>query len=97
MLYVGLTRPRDKMILVGTVRDLEGKAASWMSSGGGEELLLPDHLLARGRSYLDWIGPALIRHPGAAILRKIAGKEGAAPASLEGDLSNWNVSILPSL
>ncbi|WP_025692520.1 3'-5' exonuclease, partial [Paenibacillus zanthoxyli] len=96
VLYVGVTRPRDKMILVGTVRDLEGKAASWMSSSGGDKTLLPDHLLARGRSYLDWIGPALIRHPGAAILRKIAGKEGAAPVTLRGDLSNWSVSVLPS-
>lgn len=96
VLYVGLTRPRDKMILVGTVRDLAGKAASWMSSGAGEEQLLPDHLLARGRSYLDWVGPALIRHPGAAILRKIAGKEGAPPLSLRDDLSNWSVSVLPS-
>ncbi|WP_179037989.1 UvrD-helicase domain-containing protein [Paenibacillus sp. URB8-2] len=96
VLYVGLTRPRDKMILVGTVRDLAGKAANWMSSGAGEDQLLPDHLLARGRSYLDWVGPALIRHPGAAILRKIAGKEGAAPLTLRGDLSNWSVSVLPS-
>ncbi|QWU18503.1 UvrD-helicase domain-containing protein [Paenibacillus sophorae] len=96
VLYVGLTRPRDKMILVGTVRDLEGKVANWMSSSSGDETLLPDHLLARGRSYLDWIGPALIRHPGAAILRKIAGKEGAAPVTLRGDLSNWSVSVLPS-
>ncbi|WP_379161124.1 UvrD-helicase domain-containing protein [Paenibacillus sp. sgz5001063] len=94
VLYVGLTRPRDKMILVGTVRDLSRTLAGWSSVQAREELLLEDHLLARGRSYLDWVGPALIRHPGAAILRKLAGTEGAVSAVLHGDLSNWSISAV---
>lgn len=96
VLYVGLTRPRDKMILVGTVRDLPRKIAGWAAMQGREELLLADHLLARGRSYLDWVGPALIRHPGAAILRKLAGKEGTTSTILHSDVSNWSISVVDS-
>jgi ATP-dependent helicase/nuclease subunit A len=94
VLYVGLTRPRDKMILVGTVRDLPRTVSGWTAMQGREELLLADHLLARGRSYLDWVGPALIRHPAAAILRKLAGSEGTVSTALHGDESNWSISVL---
>lgn len=94
VLYVALTRPRDKMILVGTVRDLARQAAGWASVQDSEELVLPAHLLARGRSYLDWIGPALIRHPSAAVLRKLAGREGTSSSVLHGDRSSWSISAL---
>ena len=93
VLYVALTRPRDKMILVGTVRDLPRKIASWSSVQNRDEHLLADHLLARGRSYLDWVGPALIRHPAAAILRKLGGSEGTVSTVLHNDVSNWSVSV----
>lgn len=97
VLYVGLTRPRDKMILVGTVRDLPRTVSGWTAMQGREELLLADHLLARGRSYLDWVGPALIRHPAAAILRKLVGSEGTVSTVLHGDASNWSISVLSML
>lgn len=93
VLYVALTRPRDKMILVGTVRDLPRKIASWSSVQNREELLHADHLLARGRTYLDWVGPSLIRHPAAAILRKLAGSEGTVSTVLHNDVSNWSISV----
>lgn len=93
VLYVALTRPRDKMILVGTVRDLPRKIANWSSVQNRDELLLADHLLARGRSYLDWVGPALIRHPAAAILRKLGGSEGTVSTVLHSDVSNWSISV----
>lgn len=93
VLYVGLTRPRDKMILVGTLRDVPRAVSAWSSMQNREELLLADHLLARGRSYLDWVGPALIRHPGAAVLRKLAGVEGTGSTVLHDDGSNWSISV----
>lgn len=93
VLYVGLTRPRDKMILVGTVRDLARTASGWAAMQNREELLLADHLLARGRSYLDWVGPALIRHPAAAVLRKYAGSEGPVSTVLHGDESTWSITV----
>ncbi|WP_151735900.1 UvrD-helicase domain-containing protein [Paenibacillus tengchongensis] len=93
VLYVGLTRPRDKMILVGTVRDLARTAAGWSGMQSREELLLEAPLLARGRSYLDWVGPALIRHPAAAVLRKLAGADGAVSGALHGDPANWSIAV----
>ena len=71
--YVALTRPKEKMILVGFVKDAAKKAVAWSQVKDSPELVLPDYLLAAGRSYLDWIGPSLIRHRDAGLLRELAG------------------------
>lgn len=54
-------------------------------------------MLASARSYLDWLGPALIRHPSAAVLRETVGLEHEVPgasslpsALLQGD---WQVHV----
>lgn len=94
VLYVALTRPKEKMILIGTMKDLSKKVSVWAQADNHPQLLLPDYLLARGRSYLDWIGPAIIRHPSAGLLREIAGLPGASPSGvLAGDQSVWSVSV----
>lgn len=94
VLYVALTRPKEKMILVGTVKDLPKKVSAWAQADHNPELLLPDYVLARGRSYLDWIGPAVIRHPSATLLREMAGLpvEGNLGVLAE-DQSEWLFSI----
>ena len=94
VLYVGLTRPKEKLYLVGTVKDMSKKAASWAQVLKRPEYTLPDYLLARGRSYIDWVGPALIRHPGAGKLREMAETDAASSSVLASDPSVWNVSVL---
>lgn len=75
VLYVALTRPREKLIMTGTVKDLASRAAGWARAKEHTETVLPDYMLAAGRSYLDWVGPALIRHPSATLLREAAGDQ----------------------
>jgi len=67
VLYVALTRAREKLILLGTVKDLAKSAADWALQGDGERLA--DEDLIRAKGYLDWIGRALLRHPQASPLR----------------------------
>ncbi|AWB45414.1 helicase-exonuclease AddAB subunit AddA [Paenibacillus sp. CAA11] len=98
ILYVALTRPKDKLILVSAVKDLSKAAAVWSQALQSEQEMLPDYLLARGRSYLDWIGPALIRQPEAGKLRELAGipaeTSGLFIASGEESLP-WKIVTLP--
>ncbi|MGF9698739.1 helicase-exonuclease AddAB subunit AddA [Paenibacillus sp. MABNR03] len=94
VLYVALTRPKEKMVLVGTVKDAAKKAAAWSQIKDSSELILPDYLLAAGRSYLDWIGPALIRHPAASSLRELAGVHDSYAACLIEDESRWSISVI---
>lgn len=93
VLYVALTRPKDKLILISSVKDLTGAVQTW---GGALEIgeeQLPDYLLARGRSYLDWIGPALIRHPAARELRQFGGLAETSPALLSDSASDWKIAF----
>lgn len=94
VLYVALTRPKEKMILLGTVKDAAKKALAWSQVKDSTELALPDYLLAAGRSYLDWIGPSLMRHPDAAVLRELAGNNDSFSACLSDDQSRWAISII---
>ncbi len=63
VLYVALTRAKEKLFLVGTVKSLEKSLKNWRSALGQTEWLLSDYDRAQASSYLDWIGPALMRHP----------------------------------
>ncbi|PIH56767.1 helicase-exonuclease AddAB subunit AddA [Paenibacillus sp. LK1] len=94
VLYVALTRPKEKMILVGTVKDVVKKAVAWSQIKDSPERVLPDYLLAAGRSYLDWIGPSLMRHPDAAFLRELAGGADSYAACLVNDESRWSISVI---
>lgn len=94
VLYVALTRPKDKLVLVSSVKSLSRSVQSWASVLQEQELQLPDYVLARGRSYLDWIGPSLIRHRSAAELRRFAGLPETASSVLADSPSDWHIAFL---
>lgn len=110
VLYVALTRAKEKLILVGTLRDAQKKIEQWTQVRTVPDWVLPDSVRAKAKSYLDWIGPALIRHRHAEpwIAYKAMGQEGhSLEASLEaldqpedqyyGDPSSWHVQIVSAL
>ncbi len=66
VLYVAMTRAKEKLILTGTVDDLEKELQSCWSISGRRERALSYTRLSLASSYLDWILPALWRHPDAA-------------------------------
>ena len=62
ILYVALTRAKEKLYLIGSVKDAEKQIEQWQEGSANNEWLLKDYVRASAKSYLDWIGPALIRH-----------------------------------
>ncbi|WEK53065.1 MAG: helicase-exonuclease AddAB subunit AddA [Candidatus Cohnella colombiensis] len=59
VLYVALTRPKEKLFLIGTSKDAAKQWEKWeetaaMVSSEG----LPKHAVASANRYLDWLGPA---------------------------------------
>ncbi|USG64915.1 helicase-exonuclease AddAB subunit AddA [Brevibacillus ruminantium] len=75
VLYVALTRAREKLVLVGTAKDVSKSIISWGRQGDGERLLDEDLIQAKG--YLDWVGRALLRHPLAGPLRAYPRERGS--------------------
>ena len=70
VLYVALTRAKEKLYLLGTLKDADKKVADWRNQLSHSDWLLPDFERAKAKSYLDWIGPALIRHQDSVILNE---------------------------
>lgn len=93
VLYVALTRPKDKLVLVSSVKDLSKAVAIWGQALQSTDEMLPDYMLARGRNYLDWIGPALIRHPAANELRELAGLSHAAVLPWLSGTCDWRIAM----
>ncbi|QNG59675.1 helicase-exonuclease AddAB subunit AddA [Bacillus sp. PAMC26568] len=91
VLYVALTRAKEKLFLVGSLKDAGKTLSDWQNSMTHEKWLLPDFELAQAKSYLDWIGPALIRHQDAERLRE--NSEETSPHLLSHP-SRWEVSVI---
>ncbi|HBT47669.1 MAG TPA: helicase-exonuclease AddAB subunit AddA [Peptococcaceae bacterium] len=89
ILYVALTRAREKLILVGSFRGGE-KGLPGLNHAAATGPRLPTSYLARARSFLDWLLPALARHPHGEEIRRRAGFPGGA-AQLLTDPSSWAV------
>lgn len=62
ILYVGFTRAREKLILTGSVKDMDKADTRWgnlsmHSDGNGK---IPSYIILNGGNYLDWIVPAIM-------------------------------------
>lgn len=62
LLYVALTRAKEKLVLFATVDHLERSLQKWSIATTQKEWILSDSGRALCRCYIDWIGPALMRH-----------------------------------
>lgn len=69
ILYVALTRAREKLVLVGSAVNLAKQGRNWSSAARQREWPLPPGLLLSAQTYLDWLGPTLVRHGDSAALR----------------------------
>ena len=77
ILYVAFTRAREKLIITGSIRDYEKVCGLWYDKASkGEEKLSPYDMM-QASSYLDWIGPAVIRqgYAGAPSHSRTASEE----------------------
>ena len=94
ILYVALTRATQKMILVGTVRHLIRQTVAWSTAIHDGQPQLPNHMLSAAKSYLDWIGPSLMRHPSGHVLRAMSAVVTSLNSSFANDGTCWSLSII---
>ncbi|MUV36561.1 ATP-dependent helicase/nuclease subunit [Lentibacillus sp. JNUCC-1] len=93
VLYVALTRAKEKLVMIGNVNSFAKKQEKWVQMIEHGEWVLPAHYRIKANSYLDWVGPALARHEMNEVLRA----EEMADAVLEDiriDPSKWEVTIV---
>ena len=62
ILYVAFTRAREKLIITGAVKSLESSLKRWISAASMDDKVIPAVEILKGKSYLDWVGMALVKH-----------------------------------
>lgn len=85
ILYVALTRPKEKMFLVGTAAEAEAKLKRWLASAD-KNGQMPDYRIASAKSFMDWLGPL-------AASRLALKDGGEADNSV---VSDWETGIVPA-
>lgn len=96
VLYVALTRAKEKLYLIGTLKDAEKSLKDWATSSSHADWLLKDYVRAGAKSYMDWIGPAIIRHSDSSSLTKGTDDGLAGNENIFRHPSSWHIQIVPS-
>lgn len=96
VLYVAMTRAKEKLIMVGNVPSFEKEVEKWQAVLAHESWVLPTQLRKDAQSYLDWVGPALIRHEQATHLYENEASSVSVVDELLTDSSKWNIESVPA-
>jgi ATP-dependent helicase/nuclease subunit A len=89
ILYVAFTRAKEKLIITGSVKKLKATCAKWWSNTEKDRDKVPEYSILKGKSYLDWIGPAVAKHVDGKEIRDYAGVEDYETGTLIKDNSQW--------
>lgn len=97
ILYVALTRARDRLFLVGSCANLEKSVQNWAEGCDTTGFLLESEQIRSAKSPLDWVARAVIRHRDGAILlnQTLYHADEIAP-EVYGHDSLWKVQIYHS-
>lgn len=90
VLYVAMTRAREKLILTMSLKHPDARLASLASGLNGEESL-PAHTVWNAGSLGDWLLTAALRHPSAVLLRQMAGVDSLSVLPCE---TAWHVDCV---
>ncbi|WP_223592897.1 helicase-exonuclease AddAB subunit AddA [Neobacillus bataviensis] len=94
VLYVAMTRAKEKLYMTATLKEAIKKIEQWIEMSTNQEWLLKDYERASSTSYIDWIGPALIRHHHGQVLTPSAEESGFIPEEITHHPSCWKISIM---
>ncbi|MCR6110867.1 helicase-exonuclease AddAB subunit AddA [Bacillus sp. A301a_S52] len=96
VLYVALTRAKEKLILIGSVNDADKALTKWMENSETSEWLLPAITREKAASFLDWVVPAVLRHYHAFSFLEAMGYGPFNPTSSEvaNDDSKWQLKLV---
>ncbi|WP_416150503.1 helicase-exonuclease AddAB subunit AddA [Salipaludibacillus sp. HK11] len=95
VLYVGLTRAKEKLFLTGTVKDVEKSFEKWGESVTQNGWLLPNINRKKASSFLDWIVPAVFRHQAVSpLLENLDLDTSQMDEIIAKDSSSWSVDVV---
>ena len=90
VLYVAMTRAKEKLIMVTTVKNA-AKALGKLANRLTDESRISSYVVRSAGSISDWLLLCALRHPGGARLRDLAG---ALPSIAMGADEAWSVNVI---
>lgn len=93
VLYVALTRAREKLVMVGNIPSFEKKQDKWQQMLDHSDWVFPAYFREQFKTYLDWVGISLMRHTTCDILRTEEVNEHVL-SEIQKDPSKWKIQIL---
>ncbi len=93
VLYVALTRAKEKLILTASVKKMEDQFLKWENICKQRNVEMPFYQISKARSYLDWVIPSLLRLKGLEIIKQGKRKLFASEHTLN-DLVNISIRLL---
>ncbi|HLR73594.1 MAG TPA: helicase-exonuclease AddAB subunit AddA, partial [Pseudogracilibacillus sp.] len=95
VLYVAMTRAKEKLVMIGNVPSYEKEIDKWLPVLEHEDWVLPTELRKSAKTYLDWVGPAVMRHNQAAHIYEEMASDSMIPEMIFADTSKWKVEYVP--
>lgn len=89
VLYVAFTRPKEKLIITGSSRDINKSINSW-SNGIDSKQPISKYKILKGKSYLDWIMSSVLKHKDLENIREMAEVE---LENIDDHPSKWKTKI----
>ena len=93
VLYVAMTRAKEKLYVTATLKDAGKQIDKWKDVSSHNEWLLKDYERASATSYMDWIGPALIRHHDSSGLFEAGEGNWQVPPEISNHPSSWKITL----
>lgn len=95
ILYVALTRAREKLILTGRVNSIKKQAVKWTLLSDDVSIELDSYLMKNAQNMLDWICSAIARHKDGELLNDLAGARSMDMNNgLYGHTSKWDINVI---
>jgi ATP-dependent helicase/nuclease subunit A len=93
ILYVALTRAKEKLILTGAVGNIEKATAKWLEIAHSKNEKFPAHNMLKAQNYLNWVCPAIMRHADSKVLQDACGLGVEYNVAEISDESKWCIYL----
>lgn len=92
ILYVAMTRAKEKLIITGSVKKIDSSMKKWSEALYEEEFKFSKDLISKGKSYLDWICFSIMRHSEVKTIRENLSSD-IIGGKTYSDSSKWKVNF----
>lgn len=95
ILYVALTRAKEKLIITGSISGAEGQIKKWSKLSQIDNAKIPHQYILSAVNYLDMIMYAVLRHKdGFNKIKEVYNIDNPLNLELFNDLSKWEIEIV---